>query len=155
MLYNILRQLPGTSCSGGLVVTGSSCSGGLVVTESSCSGGMVVTRSSCSGGMVVTGSSCSGGMVVTGSSCSGGLVMLSVHFPAHTYSRTSSWLSEKSFERFRISCFSDSVAHNGYVLSIRYDCTHSSVTSHLFYSCMKYMQCNFLLHALEKKTIQC
>ena len=72
MLYNILRQLPGSSCSGGLGVTGSSCSGGLVV-----------TGSSCSGGMVVTGSSCSGGLGVTGSSCSGGLVMLSVHFPAH------------------------------------------------------------------------
>ena len=61
MLYNILRQLPGSSCSGGLVVTGSSCSGV----------------------MVVTGSSCSDGLGVTGSSCSGGLVMLSVHFPAH------------------------------------------------------------------------
>ena len=61
MLYNILRQLPGTSCSGGLAVTGSSCSGG----------------------MVVTGSSCSDGLGVTGSSCSGGLVMLSIHFPAH------------------------------------------------------------------------
>ena len=66
--------------------------------------------------------------------------LASSFFPP-TYSRTSSWLSEKSAERFRISRFSDSVAHNGYVLSSRYDCTHFSVSSHLFcltYSCMKY-----------------